>query len=286
MRSLRKTLYPHLLLFKSSPLPIRATFVSSPIDSGLIQGPPNFQSAFSIDALMPDSRQQQNPTTSKTTLPGPISPTLAQTRYFFDTSPDPRPNYQSNWEANHALLSRSSEQASLVFRGKLYASNSYSFTRARPFSTKDSDPYTRSLDSTEPRLPSSNAIPVFSTISSPLDASQPIDAGSSIRKPISLWPGMYHSPVTNALWEARSSIFEKVVDTPTDDPSQGELVLKTPVKSRTSILYKFSSDYILREQYRNPWNGIRMGKLLEDLDALAGTIAFKVLLKNSPKYAI
>lgn len=29
-----------------------------------------------------------------------------------------------------------------------------------------------------------------------------IDAGRSAQKPLSLWPGMYHSPVTNALWEA------------------------------------------------------------------------------------
>ncbi|KAJ6390089.1 hypothetical protein OIU77_024330 [Salix suchowensis] len=46
-------------------------------------------------------------------------------------------------------------------------------------------------------------------------------------------------------------------------------------KSRTSILYSFSSDYILREQYRDPWNEVRVGKLLEDLDALAGTISVK-----------
>ncbi|KAK9997590.1 hypothetical protein SO802_022276 [Lithocarpus litseifolius] len=128
--------------------------------------------------------------------------------------------------------------------------------------------------------PADSAIPVVSTISSPSDASQPIDAGSSIRKPICLWPGMYHSPVTNALWEARSSIFENVVDTSTDGASQEELVKKTPGQSRTSIVYKFSSDYILRGQYRNPWNEIRMGKLLEDLDALAGTIAFKVDVGN------
>ena len=96
-----------------------------------------------------------------------------------------------------------------------------------------------------------------------------------MRKPISLWPGMYHSPVTNALWEARSSMFEKSADDKQD--SHSELVAKTPSRSRTSIVYKFSSDYILREQYRNPWDEMRMGKLLEDLDALAGTISFKVL---------
>lgn len=86
---------------------------------------------------------------------------------------------------------------------------------------------------------------------------------------------MYHSPVTNALWEARSSIFEKAADS-LDGTSQGELATKTPSKSRTSILYNFSSDFVLREQYRNPWNEVRMGKLVEDLDALAGTISYKV----------
>ncbi|KAJ0260002.1 Uncharacterized protein HA466_0062670 [Hirschfeldia incana] len=99
-----------------------------------------------------------------------------------------------------------------------------------------------------------------------------IDAGSSMRKPISLWPGMYHSPVTNALWEARRNMFESPS---AGDGSQSELTAKTPSRSRTSILYKFSSDFVLREQYRNPWNEIRTGKLVEDLDALAGTVSFK-----------
>lgn len=108
-----------------------------------------------------------------------------------------------------------------------------------------------------------------------------IDAGSSMRKPVSLWPGMYHSPVTNALWEARRNMFE----TPTGS-SQSELTAKTPSRSRTSILYKFSSDFVLREQYRNPWNEIRTGKLVEDLDALAGTISFKVSLRINTSNSI
>ncbi|XP_047319208.1 acyl-coenzyme A thioesterase 2, chloroplastic-like [Impatiens glandulifera] len=151
--------------------------------------------------------------------------------------------------------------------------NSYKFMKR-----KLRDPFIRSFSSSGPddehstRLDSSDsAIPVVSM----LETSQPIDAGSSIRKPISLWPGMYHSPVTNALWEARSSIFERLTDFPTNAPPQSELITKSPSESRTTILYKFSSDFILREQYRNPWNEIRMGKLLEDLDALAGTISFK-----------
>ncbi|XXG62103.1 hypothetical protein AAC387_Pa05g0536 [Persea americana] len=128
-------------------------------------------------------------------------------------------------------------------------------------------------DSIDPSSP--DTIPVASTFSSPFESPPPIDASSSIRKPLSLWPGMYHSPVTNALWEARSSIFERLLDPNRDALLQSELLTKTPSESRTSILYNFSKDYILREQYRDPWNEVRIGKLLEDLDALAGTIAVK-----------
>lgn len=90
-----------------------------------------------------------------------------------------------------------------------------------------------------------------------------------------------HSPVKNVLWEARSSIFWKnssisssfVTSTPSID---NHLIVKTPSRSRTSVLYRFSSEYGLRERYRNPVNEIRIENLLEDLDALAGTISYKV----------
>ncbi|KAK3031835.1 hypothetical protein RJ639_035972 [Escallonia herrerae] len=124
----------------------------------------------------------------------------------------------------------------------------------------------------------SNTISVFSTFTSPFENSPRADDDtkpSQFRKPLSLWPGMYHSPVTNALWETRSQIFERLLDPPVDFPPQSELLTKTPSQSRTTILYNFSSDYILREQYRDPWNEVRIGKLLEDLDALAGTISVK-----------
>ncbi|KAE8730553.1 putative calcium ion binding protein [Hibiscus syriacus] len=125
----------------------------------------------------------------------------------------------------------------------------------------------------ESNCSSPNTIPVVSTLASPFDNSAAVNG--SARKPISLWPGMYHSPVTNALWEAKSQIFERLLDPPKDAPPQSELLTKTPSQSRTSILYNFSSDYILREQYRDPWNEVRIGKLFEDLDALAGTISVK-----------
>lgn len=119
-------------------------------------------------------------------------------------------------------------------------------------------------------------IPVVSTFTSPFESSpKENDPKSLTRKPLSLWPGMYHSPVTNALWETRSKIFESLLDPPLDAPPQSELLTRTPSHSRTAILYNFSTDYILREQYRDPWNEVRIGKLLEDLDALAGTISVK-----------
>lgn len=88
---------------------------------------------------------------------------------------------------------------------------------------------------------------------------------------------MHHSPATLALWEARASILDEISLNGGNghSSSQIQLVPKTPSRSRTSIFYNFSSDHILREQYRNPWNHIRMGKLVEDLDALAGTVSVK-----------
>ncbi|OIW10149.1 hypothetical protein TanjilG_27900 [Lupinus angustifolius] len=120
----------------------------------------------------------------------------------------------------------------------------------------------------------SNSITNTTTTSTSTKTSS-IDAGSSNRKPISQWPGMFHSPATHALWEARSSIFENPVNGNAVSSSQIKPIPKAPSRSRTSIFYNFSFDHILREQYRNPWNHIRMGKLVEDFDALAGTIAFK-----------
>ncbi|KAI4356252.1 hypothetical protein L6164_000286 [Bauhinia variegata] len=125
--------------------------------------------------------------------------------------------------------------------------------------------------------PSSATIPVFSTFATPFDNPPPANDSnpSGGRKPIALWPGMYHSPVTTALWEAKSKTFERLLDPPKDAPPQSEVLTRTPSHSRMSILYNFSSDFILREQYRDPWNEVRIGKLLEDLDALAGTISVK-----------
>jgi acyl-coenzyme A thioesterase 9 len=49
---------------------------------------------------------------------------------------------------------------------------------------------------------------------------------------------------------------------------------KTPCESETKVEYPFSTNGLLAESYRNPWGKMRIGRLLEDLDALAGNIAF------------
>ena len=48
--------------------------------------------------------------------------------------------------------------------------------------------------------------------------------------------------------------------------------------SYSQIDLPFSSDRQLLEQYVNAWGGIRTGKLMEHLDSLSGSIAYKHML--------
>ena len=63
----------------------------------------------------------------------------------------------------------------------------------------------------------------------------------------------------------------------------GALTPKRPSESRTSITYGFASDTFLREQYGSPFGKIRIARLLEDLDSLAGNIAFSHVDDNDPR---
>jgi acyl-coenzyme A thioesterase 9 len=73
------------------------------------------------------------------------------------------------------------------------------------------------------------------------------------------------NPIVHKLWTARQAAKQK-----TPDPD----IRRTPSQSQTDISYPFSTDKFLKETYRNPWGQMRFGKILEDLDALAGNIAF------------
>lgn len=53
------------------------------------------------------------------------------------------------------------------------------------------------------------------------------------------------------------------------------LVERSWSDSHTRIVYNFSENEEMMDRYSNPWGGLRTGRLLEDLDALAGTVAHK-----------
>lgn len=52
-----------------------------------------------------------------------------------------------------------------------------------------------------------------------------------------------------------------------------ELPPKAPSASAVAVTYPFSTDPALQDSYSNPWGFVRMGRMIEDLDALAGNIA-------------
>lgn len=77
------------------------------------------------------------------------------------------------------------------------------------------------------------------------------------------------TPVTKRLWLARlakkglGALEGSQVATPVARPPQ-----------RLAVPLPFTTDQELAANYRNPWDRVRVGRLLEDLDSLAGNIAF------------
>ncbi|KAF9203114.1 hypothetical protein BGZ49_006768 [Haplosporangium sp. Z 27] len=63
--------------------------------------------------------------------------------------------------------------------------------------------------------------------------------------------------------------------TPEKKYQKRELVLKTMQDSYTEIILPFKSDKTLLEEYINVGGTLRHGKIMEDLDALAGAISYK-----------
>ncbi|KAI7836532.1 hypothetical protein COHA_009597 [Chlorella ohadii] len=63
---------------------------------------------------------------------------------------------------------------------------------------------------------------------------------------------------------------EKLLAAPPRDPAAQLPKPPRPI----SITYPFSTDEMLREHYRSPWEEVRIGRILEDLDSLAGYVAF------------
>ena len=128
----------------------------------------------------------------------------------------------------------------------------------------------------------------FSTATSTTDENKTVKekksptTSSSSTVPVSL----FKNPIVHQLWTARHEAKEKrkqlrgssaATKQRRQQQQQQEKqspASKTPEESRVQVIYNFSSNELLLEAYRSPWGQLRFGKLLEDLDALAGNIAF------------
>lgn len=90
----------------------------------------------------------------------------------------------------------------------------------------------------------------------------------------SLFVGAY-TPVTRQLWQDRLKLAQHKQPAGAAAPAPAAASPQPRPPKTTVIEYPFTSDRVLLELYRNPWGFLRIGRLLEDLDSLAGSIAFQ-----------
>jgi acyl-coenzyme A thioesterase 9 len=79
---------------------------------------------------------------------------------------------------------------------------------------------------------------------------------------------------------ASSSIsVSSLTNTPASVPSVVDLsrLVKSPAQTFLRVLLPFATDVTLRQQFVNKWGMLRVGKLLEELDAFAGNVAYKFI---------
>ena len=84
------------------------------------------------------------------------------------------------------------------------------------------------------------------------------------------------TPITARLWAIRKAALEKEAHLLKTGSNGAEPVLleKTTAQSRVEIRYNFASEPKLKDLYIDARGDILMGKIFEDLDSLAGTVAF------------
>lgn len=84
------------------------------------------------------------------------------------------------------------------------------------------------------------------------------------------------------LWteSLRSGSSRTQVEAPEKRETSSELPARPMHYSYSEFVLPFSSDPAVLEQYTNARGGIRTGKLMEDLDALAGGVAYKHLMER------
>ena len=92
--------------------------------------------------------------------------------------------------------------------------------------------------------------------------------------------GVHKSPIVQLLWKERANLQRVTAE---GGKPQEKLLTKTARDSRVAVSYNFKDDQLLKEQYAN-FNGlIQFSKLFEDLDALAGNVAFKHCDDDDPE---
>ncbi len=82
------------------------------------------------------------------------------------------------------------------------------------------------------------------------------------------------SPIVKSLWQDRLDMENAQSLRSNESHSSSDIVDKACTDSRVTIQYNFLSDAQLRESYQDSHGCVLIGRLLEDLDALAGNIAF------------
>ena len=87
--------------------------------------------------------------------------------------------------------------------------------------------------------------------------------------------GEFQTPIVRALWEQRLAEREAADSHKSIPPETADRPVKTARDSRVDILMPFGSDEHLRMTYTSPWGFVRTGRIIEDLDALAGNVAFR-----------
>ena len=80
----------------------------------------------------------------------------------------------------------------------------------------------------------------------------------------------FKGPLVNQLWDMRLEAKRQAAASGAIDMDRP----RPPSESITKIDYDFKGDEFLMERYRNPFGHLRFGNVLEDLDALAGNIAY------------
>lgn len=92
------------------------------------------------------------------------------------------------------------------------------------------------------------------------------------------------TPITAKLWELRKQQLqmEKLKGGSGSVRSEPRIMDKGVSDSRVEMTYRFGSDLVLKDLYLDSGGNVLIGKLFEDLDSLAGTVAFLHSQDDSP----